>query len=91
MRYTWEPDGDAIDQLHDLPDEAVLALVAFMDDVVEDPWNFERQPDEVRVGAQDQRMLQFGARGVVTFWIYEPHAWMNEDGKVLVTRIAWTD
>lgn len=82
--YRWEfNDPLVLVAFAELPKAGADALVAFMDAVVFDPWEFARRPGESVDRSKNLRMLAFGSSGIVSFLI------LDEDREVLVLQIQW--
>lgn len=82
--YRWEfNDPMVLAAFEQLPTTAANALVAFMDAVVFDPWEFARRPGENVDKSKNLRMLAFGSSGIVSFLVLE------DDREVLVLQIQW--
>jgi hypothetical protein len=82
--YRWELNDPQVQAVFDgLPRDAADALVAFMDAVVFDPWEFARRPGESVDRSKNLRMLAFGSSGIVSFLI------LDDDREVLVLQIQW--
>ena len=82
--YEWVLNSEQIEDVFaGLPREAVTALVAFMDAVVFDPWEFARRPGELVDRRNHMRQLAFGSAGTVSFVI------QDDEREVVVVQILW--
>lgn len=85
MAYTldWEPD-EVRHQTLGIPYEFVAEFGAVLGGILEDPWNFRRDPTEPTDDHHVQRSVPFAdGRGLVTFVILEYAS------QVQVVRITW--